>query len=164
MKSFKLKFETKYVVLSYCGVLLCVAGFILNLWRCIENGGFTDFYSSLQYAVVGLVTVFAPVLLLSVIYHSKYTLTDTEFITRFGFIKSKFAIAEMTSLVYDDEKCALAIYTGESYMVFKLGREWQREFIDCLREKNKKLLYNEADNFEGKSKDESDGTDKDEKK
>lgn len=164
MKRFKLKFETKYVILTYIGLAICAAGFALNLWRCIKHGGFTDFYTSLQYIIIGVVTVFAPVLLLCVIYNSKYILTETEFITSFGFIRSKFPIAEMTSLIYDAEKCSLAIYTGESYMVFKLSPEWQREFIDYLREKNKKLLYNEADNFEGKEKHDPDDENKDEKK
>lgn len=152
MKKFKLKFNKFYFLAALGGILLCIAGFALNLWRCLKNDGFSDFYTSLQYIIIFAVTVFAPVLLISVLFFSKYEITDKEFITRFGFVKSKFPIADMTSIVYNEEKCSLTIHTAESFMVFRLEREWQKEFIDELKARNKNLLYNETDTAAGTPK------------
>ncbi|MBP5242497.1 MAG: hypothetical protein J6Z36_02260 [Clostridia bacterium] len=127
---FKLKFNKKIVVAAYAGVLLCVAGFGLNIWRFIANGGFTDAYSVLQYSIIALVTLFAPVLLLCVVYNSKYIVEEREFITSFGFIKSKFKIADMTSIVYNKKENKLAIYTGEPFMVFRVDSAWAERFIN----------------------------------
>lgn len=151
MKTFKLKYRPLIIALAYAAVALCVVVFALTLWRCINNGGFTDFYSSVQYILLFAVSVFAPILLLSVIYNSKYILTDKEFITSFGFIKSRFPIANMTKAVFKRDTCQLAIYTGESYMVFRLNEEWQKEFIDGLLSRGKRILYDETEDFDGDS-------------
>jgi hypothetical protein len=156
MNTFQLKFEKKYVILTYVALVLCVALFTFNAWRCISGGGFTDFYSSVSYILIAAVCIFAPILLLSVIYNSKYIVKDGEFITKFGFIQSKYSIANMTELVYDAEKQRLAIYTGEQFMVFRVDNAWQKEFIDLLRKANKGLIYNETDNETVKPKDDND--------
>lgn len=162
MKTFKLKFKPFIIILAYLGVAVSATAFGLNLWRCIANGGFTDFYASLQYGIIFAVAVFAPVLLLCVVYHSSYTITDKEFITSFGFIKSKFPISAMTKVVLDKKTNRLAVYTGEDFMAFRLDEKWSQEFIDLLLSKNKKILYDEVEDFE-KNKEAKDD-EKDEKK
>jgi hypothetical protein len=156
MNIFRLKFEKKYVILSYVALGICVALFIFNAWRCISGGGFTDFYSSVTYILTGAVCIFAPILLLTVIYDSKYIVKDGEFITKFGFIQSKYSIAKMTEAVYDAEKQRLAIYTGEEFMVFRVDNAWRKEFIDLLRKENRSLIYNETDNETIKPKGDND--------
>ncbi|MBQ9081196.1 MAG: hypothetical protein IJY26_00990 [Clostridia bacterium] len=152
MNTFKLKFKNYIVALSYVGVAVCAVVLASTVWRCIDNGGFTGFYDTAQYLILFLVSVFAAVLLLCVIHNSKYIITDTEFITSFGFIKSKFLIADMTEAVFNKNTCQLAIYTGENFMVFRLNEQWSKEFISLLLSKNKKILYNETEDFEADEK------------
>lgn len=156
MNTFQLKFEKKYIILTYVALVLCVGLFVFNLWRCITNGGFTDFYASITYILIAAVCIFAPILLFSVVYNSRYIIENGELITKFGFIKSKYSISGMTSLVYTAEKKKLAIYTGEQFMLFRVEDEWKSEFIDLLRKENKDLVYNETEEEKKGKKDNDD--------
>lgn len=162
MKTFRLHYSKLIVALSFVTLAVCIGGFALNVWRFIDRGGFTDFYTAIEFLIVAAVTVFAPVLLLTVVFHSTYTVDGKEFATNFGFIKSKFSISEMTELVYNVQKRKLAVYTGENYMVFRLEEEWDKAFISALQAANKHLLYNETEDEEDEPV-QKDPTDRDKK-
>ena len=147
MKTFNLKFSNLIVILAYAGVAVCVAAFALNVWRFVKDGGFTDFYATIQYLIIFGISLFAPVLLLCVVHNSRYIITETEFITAFGFIKSKFPISDMTKAIFNKATCQLAVYTGEEFMVFRLNEKWSKEFIDLLLSKGK-IIYDEVEDFE----------------
>lgn len=159
MNTFQLKFKTSINLLAYVGVLVSGVVFASTVWRFIHFGGFNDFYSALQYIILFALPIFAAALLLSVVHFSKYTVTDTQFITSFGFIKSNFAIADIKKVVLDKPNCKLAVYIGEEFMVFLLNEKWQKEFIDLLLSKNKNILYDEAEDMEPKQKDGEDHSD-----
>ncbi len=163
MKTFRLKFPIHIVLLAYAGIALCAAVFGATLWRCIDRGGFTDFYDSLQYIILFALSVIAPVLFLLFVYRSKYEITDRELIVSYAFLKSSYKVAEISKIVLDKALCRLAVYMGDSYMILRLNEEWSLEFIDLLLSRNKSILYDETEDFspgEKKNDDENKGKDK----
>ncbi len=160
MKTFRYKYKALYIVLAYVGVALCAAVLGISIWQCVADGGFNDFYSAVKYIILFAVSVFAPVLLLSVIHNSKYIVTDTKMITSLGIIKSKFSIQDVSKIIYKEKTCQILVYFSDGYMVFRLNEDWQEEFIKLILSKNNKILYDETDDFEKETTPKDDETPK----
>lgn len=144
MKRFQLKFDLKYHIAVYVGIALCAILLALNIVRIVNNG-FGNTYSTITYVLIFLLALFAPVLLLSILYHSFYIVENGKFITQFGFIKSAYSVSDFTELVYDEKKKLLNIVMGEQYMVFKVDSSWLKEFVSALKEVKGSIIYNETD-------------------
>ncbi len=72
---------------------------------------------------------------------SQYIVNDERFITQFGFIKSKFIIKDITSIVYNTDTKKVTLYFGEHFMVISVSPEWQEEFIRALMKVNPDIDY-----------------------
>ena len=145
MKTFKIQFEKKYIVLAYVALVLCIAMFVFHLIRLINGEQIKDYYDMITYFLIFALTVFTPILLLSVIYNSSYIVENGKLITKYGFIKSRYEISKITSVIYNAEKKQCALYFGEEFMTFAVNKSWKDEFISALQERNKKIIYNETD-------------------
>jgi hypothetical protein len=139
-KYFKYKFTKLMIVVALAGMLLCIAGIGFSVYRLIEYGirGLSDTISS--PLLIGI-SVFCLAILISLLIKSQYIVTDEHYITQFGFIKSKFPIKDITSIVLDTKTNKLTIYVGEEYSVLSLAPEWNHEFTQALREVNPKIDY-----------------------
>ena len=153
MKTFKIQFEKKYIVLAYVALVLCIAMFVFHLIRLINGEQIKDYYDMITYFLIFALTVFTPILLLSVIYNSSYIVENGKLITKYGFIKSSYEISKITSVIYNAEKKQCALYFGEEFMNFAVNKSWKDEFISALQESNKKIIYNETDPEEIKKMD-----------
>lgn len=155
MKRFKLKFDWKYQLAVYAGIVLCIVLLVGNIFRLVNNNGFGDVYSTITYIFIFLLALLAPALLLSVLYHSSYIVENGKFITEFGFIRSDYSLAQFTELIYNAEKSELNIVMGDKYMIFKVDATWIKEFVAALKKENKNILYNETDDMPDISSDNS---------
>ena len=138
--AFQYKFSPLMVVLSILVILLCTVGIAISVYRIVEFGiqGFLD---ALKSPFLILVCVFCIVLVLSILAKSQYLVDDKSFTVQFGFIKSVFAIKDITSLLLDSDSRKLTIYFGEQFSVLSIDPLWNDELIKKLREINQNIEF-----------------------
>lgn len=136
----KIKFPKKIIVLSVLAYLLCIGGMAVSIWRIIRFGihGFSDV---LKYPFLIAVCVFCIALITGVLIKSQYSVKDGNFITQYGFIKSKFPVKDFTSMTLNTDEKKLTIYSGEQYMIISVSPDWVHEFTKALLEINPKIEY-----------------------
>ena len=139
-KNFNFKFTPLLIVLAIAVILLCVAGIVLSIIRIINDGvgGFTDVLKS---PFLILICLFGIVVVIALLIRSRYIVTDTDFITQFGIIKSKFAIKTFTSVVLDTDKQKLTVYMDEAFFVITTAPEWNHDLVQALREVNPDIEF-----------------------
>lgn len=152
MKTFKYKFTKLMKALMILGMILCAAGFAVNLYYCITNGArnaVNPVYPIMQYVLMFFVTVVLFVLLLSIMVNSAYIIDGKTFKTRFGFIVSKYDVEKIDGVCLDRKTNKLTVaFTSGEYMVIVVKQEWYDEFITELLLANPKIEYtvNSLDN------------------
>ena len=137
---FKIKFSPLIISLCIVVFLLCAGGATISVWRIIRFGvhGFNDF---LKYPFLIAICAFCIVLMICILAKSQYIVNEEHFITQFGFIKSKFIIKDVTSIVYNTDTKKVTLYFGEQFMVISVSPEWQEEFIRALMKVNPDIDY-----------------------
>lgn len=118
--------STLSVVFCILALLLCAVGAGLSVYRIIQNG-IREFSDALQSPFLIAVSVFCAVVILSILVKSEYIVTENEFITRFGIIKSKLALSSITAMEHNRTTHKLTVYCGEEFTVFTLKPEWADE-------------------------------------
>lgn len=146
MNKFKFPFSKLLYALIYIALGLCLIGFIVNIWRLIyigveSNGDYV------QYAVLFLVTVFFPVVLISMLFGSKYIVTQSELILQFGILKNKYKLDNISSVVYpkSGNKLTLNMKDG-TYTILLVPEESMNDFVSALRQHHPAIeveLYHE---------------------
>ena len=128
---FKIKLTTAMLFLSIAVLLLCGAGIGLSIWRIFKYGihGFNDI---IKYPFLIAVCVFCIVLMVSIFIKSQYAVDDKYLLTQYGFIKSRFTIADITALVYNTDEKKLTVKFGEEYTVVAVDPAWQEELVRAL--------------------------------
>lgn len=141
MKHYKFRFTNLILGLLWAALVLCVAGFIWNIIRFMQTGA-ASVYEWLQYGILFFTTVFFAALIVSMFICSRYTITDKQLITQFGFIRSKYSIANITSVHLFKGAGKLAVYFNDNkYMVIVVKPEWYEEFIKELLQRNDKIGF-----------------------
>lgn len=130
---FKYKFTKTMLALAFGAILLCLAGLVISIYRLSVYGvhGFTE---ALQSPLLIAICLFCIATILSILAKSQYVVDEEYYTTQFGFIKSKFLIKDVTSMVLDNDTKKLTLYVGEQYSVLSLAPEWTDEFIKAIRE------------------------------
>lgn len=139
-KTFKIKFSKLIIGLCIAIYILCSVGVGLSVWRIIRFGihGFSD---ALQSPFLIAVSAFCIVLVTAILIKSQYIVDKTHFTSQYGFIKSKFAIKEITSIVLDTDTKKLSLYFGEQFMVVSGSPSWNEEFVRALLAVNPDIEY-----------------------
>lgn len=137
---FKIKFSKVIILLCVAIFALCGVGIGLSVWRIIRYGvnGFGD---ALKSPFLIAVCAFCIVLVVCVLIKSQYVVDERYFITQFGFIKSKFEIKEITSLLLDAQLKKLTIYFGEQFTVISVSPDWNERFVRALLAVNPDIEY-----------------------
>ena len=128
---FKIKLSTAMLWLSVAVLLLCGVGVGLSIWRIIKYGihGFNDI---IKYPFLIAVCVFCIILMIAIFIKSQFAVDDKYLLTQYGFIKSRFAIADITALVYNTDEKKLTVKFGEEYTVVTVDPAWQEEFVRAI--------------------------------
>ena len=141
MKKYKFRFTTLILILLWVTIVLCVAAFGWNIYRFTQTGA-NSVYEWIQYGILFFTSVFFAALIVSILIRSQYILTEKQLITQFGFIRSKYEIANITSVHLFKGAGKLAVYFNDNkYMVIVVKPEWNNEFIKDLLSKNEKIRY-----------------------
>ncbi|MBQ9730026.1 MAG: PH domain-containing protein [Clostridia bacterium] len=139
-KIFKIKYGAKIILLCSLIFALCSAGIAVSIVRMVRYGihGLNDV---IKYPFLILVCLFCIIIVIALLIRSTYEVTSSDFITRFGFIKTKYPVKELTKIEYDKESKKLWIYNGEAFAVITLYPEWTDAFIEALRAANPQIEY-----------------------
>ena len=130
--TFKFRFTPVMILLAVAVLVLCTAGIALSAWRIAVQGvhGVND---ALKSPLLIAICLFGIVVVTAMLAQSRYVITEDMLITQFGLIKSKFAIADFTSVVLDTDSRKLTVYMNEAFFVVTTNPEWNNEFVQALR-------------------------------
>jgi hypothetical protein len=159
-KYFRFQFTKATIVLSIAAIILCVAAVTISVIRLLHKGvhSFYDFLSSPLLILIG---VFGIAVVVALLIKSQYIVDDKNFVTQFGFIKSKVSLKDITAVVYDTETKKMTVYMGENFSVISVSETWNEEFVRALLKGNPDIDYSFTVT---ENKPQDGGTDKGEKK
>ena len=129
------------MVLAISVIVLCAAGIGVSIYRIIVEGGIHGIGDVLRSPLLILVCLFCISIVIGIFIKAQYIVTDTHYITQFGFIKSKYLIKDVTSVVLNVDTNKLTVYVGNEYSVLSMNPEWNEEFIQALRNVNPRIEY-----------------------
>lgn len=129
---FTIKFSKTILVLAVAVLCLCVASIVVSILNMKRFGlnGFSDY---LKYPFLLLVSVFCIAIVVALLIKSQYIIDETYFISQYGFIKSRYEIEKITSIVLDTDTNKLTVYMGEEFFVVTTNPDWNNDFVQALR-------------------------------
>ena len=139
-KYFKYRFTKLMIALAIGILLLCAGGIVLSVYR-ITVDGIEEFTDVLRYPLLIAVALFCIVLVISMLVKSQYVVDSKYYTVEFGFIKSKYPIKDITSIILNTDEHKLTVYVGEEYSVLSINPEWNDDFVRALLEVNKNIDY-----------------------
>lgn len=140
IKSFKYRFTTTMKILLIVALVLCAAGLAVSIYR-IWHEGIDEFIDALQSPLLIAICLFAIAFIISVLIKSQYEVTDKHYISRFGFVKSRYLIKDVTKIELDSDTKKLTVFVGEEYMVLSICPDQNDAFVQAMREANKKIEF-----------------------
>ncbi len=145
MKKYKYEFSRLITILIIVGIVLCAAGFVANVYQVIHTytvKGSASGYNIIQYIVMFLVTIVLGAILVSFLCSSYYAIDKESFISCFGFIKSKYKISDVDTLILDRKTMKLSVnFKSEQYIVVCVRQQWYDDFVDEMLKRNPKIEY-----------------------
>ena len=139
-KIFSIKFPVYIILLGVAVILLCIASVVVSIFQIITLG-INGFIDVLKYPFLIAISLFGIALMISMFIKSQYVVTDTLFVSQFGFIKSKTEIKTITSIILDTDTKKLTLYFGEEFTVLSFTKDWNEEFVRALLEINPDIKY-----------------------
>ena len=139
-KYFKYKLTKTMTGLAIAILILCFGGIALSVYRLIRNG-VNELTDALTSPLLILVCLFCIALVISILCKSQYIVTNTSYVTQFGFIKSTFAIKDITKVVFDTDTNKLTVFVGNEFSVLPLCKDWHEDFVQALREVKPSIDY-----------------------
>ena len=137
---FRLKFSPAILTLAIAVLALCGVGIGISIWRIVRFG-VKDLNDVIKYPFLIAVCVFCIALMISILVKSQYMVDDEYFTTQYGFIKSKFAIRDVTSIVLDSDVKKLTVRFGEQYTVVSVSPELNEALVRALLAVNPSIDY-----------------------
>lgn len=121
------------IALAIAILVLFTAGIALSVFRIMKYG-VNEFSDVLKSPLLIAICLFGIVVVTAMLIQSRYVITKDMFITQFGFIKSKFAIRDFTSILLDTDSKKLTVYMGEEFFVVCTDPNWNNDFVQALRD------------------------------
>lgn len=139
-KTYKIQFTNLIICLAIAVLLFCAAGIVFSIYR-IATLGITNMNDVLKYPFLILVSLFCIALVIGILVKSQYIIDETYLISQFGFIKSKFEIKKITSMLLNMDTKKLTVYYGEEFFVLSLQKDWTEVFARDLLDVNPAIEY-----------------------
>lgn len=140
-KIFKFKFTLPMILVAIAALALCAVGIGLSIWRIVKDG-IHDFGDVLKSPFLIAISVFAIVVIVALLVHSRYVVTKQSFTIQFGFIKNTYDLSKVTSLLLDTDSHKLTVYMGEEFFVVTTNPEWNNDLVQAVREGNPDVEFN----------------------
>jgi hypothetical protein len=104
--------------------------------------GVNNAYDFLKYPFLILVSIFCISLVIAILVKSQYTIDEIYLTSQLGFIKSKFEIKKITSILLNMDTQKLTVFCGEEFFVLLLNKDWNELFAKDLLVINPAIEYN----------------------
>lgn len=137
---FKIKFPKSILWICVAIYALCGVGVGISVWRMVRFGVGT-FFDVLKYPFLIVVCLLCVVIVTSVLIKSEYIVDEQFLISKFGLVKSKFSIKDITSIVLDSDAKKLTVYFGEQFTVLSVMPEWNEDLSRALLKVNPDIDY-----------------------
>lgn len=146
MKSFKFKYANSVWALLVLVLALSIAGLCWNVFNLIEYCmiGFTRVgaFKIVVYGLLVLMLVILTAIVVSVMVYGRYVIKGEFIFTCFGFIKSKVAISEITTITHFKKSDKLVMYfKDEKYSVIVIAPDRYDDFVLAVREVNSAIRF-----------------------
>jgi len=156
MKTYKYNFTPLLTALIIIMIFLCLGAAAYNVYNIINavlsGASFNNAWSWFTYAVIIIVGIIGAVVFTAMLFNSRYELTETELLLRFGLIVTRYTIADMTAIHVFKKTNKLTVYfKGESYAVIVVKAEWYKDLIDSLTKINPRISFDEDIDSENNS-------------
>lgn len=138
--TFKIQFTKTIYLLCVAVFLLCGAGLGISVWR-IARFGINGFSDALKSPFLIAICLFCIALVCGILIKSQYVVDDKHLITQYGFVKSKFVVKDMTSMVYNTQTKKLTVYFGEQFIVLSTAENWNEPLVRALLKINPNIDY-----------------------
>ncbi len=139
-KYFKITFSKLIYLLIVGIILLCAASIFVSV-RQIVRFGVTGFADYLKYPLLILISLFCIAVVLSMLVKSQYVVNKQHLISYYGFIKSRFPVQNITSMLLDTDTKKLTIRFGEQFIVLNMHYDWSEQFIRALLDAKPEIDY-----------------------
>lgn len=98
------------------------------------------------YIVLVIVGIAGVVVGISMLLNSRYEVTSTELILRFGLIATRYAVADMVAVhVFKNTKKLTVYFKDDRYAVVVVKEEWYKSLIEELIRINPRIAYGEEE-------------------
>ena len=136
-KRYPFSFTPLMLALFWAGLLLCLAGFALTVWRFaafLMDGGLSP-YGWAQYALLFFACLVLSVLLISMLVRSQYVIGEKHILLQLGVIRIKYPLKDLKHIHLFRGSRKLALYfEGEkpSYAAVVIKSSLFDEFVQEL--------------------------------
>ena len=123
------------LTLAIAVLALCLGGIALSVYRLINSPlqGFPDYLKSPLLIVL---SAFCIVVVVSLLIKSQYVVTEEYYILQFGFIKNKYPLKDITSMILDSDTQKLTVNMPDGYTVLSLSQSDNDEFVKTVQSIN----------------------------
>ncbi len=139
-KIYKIQFTKTIIALAIAVLIFCCAGIGFSIYQ-ISLRGINGLREILKYPFLILVCIFCIVIVISILMKSQYLIDERYLTSQFGFIKSKYDIKNITSIVLDTDKNKLTIHCQEEFFIISVNKEWNEAFVRDLLAVNPNIDY-----------------------
>lgn len=140
IKKFKYRLTPLMLVLAIAVVMLCLGGIALSIYRLIHSPlqGFSDYLKS---PLLIAISAFCIAVVVGILVKSQYVVTNEYYILQFGFIKSKYPIKDITSIILDSDTQKLTVNMSDGYTVLSLLQDENDEFVKTIQSINPNVEF-----------------------
>ncbi len=140
MKKFTFKYTKVLWLLTILLLIISLVGVGFNIYNLVKfwNNGITNNISQILLILVNLTLL---VFCLSLMIARNYTITNDFLFTRFGILKFKVKLLDITEVIFYEKQKKLVVYFADAkYTVIIIDEKEYDSFADALKEKNP-LIY-----------------------
>ena len=141
---FRLRYKFRPWVLAVIiiAVVIAAAGIGLNVYRFITVSDTGDSYEYVSLIIAILVHAVGLTVFSAALISSYYTVTDTELVLNWGFLKNRLPIKAMSRVVLEQTRMQLVIYyNADEFFVINAKTVEYLDLIEALRKKNGKIVF-----------------------
>ena len=141
---FRLRYKFRPWVLAVIiiAVVIAAAGIALNIYRFITVSDTGDSYEYVSLIIAILVLAVGLTVFSAALISSYYTVTDTELVLNWGFLKNRLPIKTMSRVVLEQTRMQLVIYyNADEFFVINAKTVEYLDLIEALRKKNGKIVF-----------------------
>lgn len=146
MKTYKYNFTPLLKALIVAMIILCLGAAAYNVYniiRAVLSGtAFSSAWNWFTYAVIIIVGIIGAVVFTAMLINSRYELTETELLLRFGLIVTRYTLSDITAIhVFKNTKKLTIYFKNGNYAVVVVKEEWYKDLIESMTTINPRITY-----------------------